>query len=166
MKDLILAGEKLKGVFRGTAKYNEGWAGSEYTERECTYYHYSGMGLIQEGESKHFFSFSTERRESFYDKQQNYTLEESLINFGQRDFKFLRYYETAKNKGVILERYPLLVDFALSRMLAKVKESEEDIPHIVPEEFNLEDLIELGFCYQSNGQMNLLFDEVINGIKT
>ena len=161
--ELILQGERLRGFFRGVAKYWEGWAGSEYSERRCDYYKYHGTGVIHEGVEKRFFDFETESRESRYDRSENYTFEEALINFGQRDFAFKRYYELSKNKGVIPERYPLLVDLALSGMLEQIKQSDEEIPNVKLVEFRLEDLIEMGLCYQADGQMSLLFEEVRTG---
>ncbi|MEK6845579.1 MAG: hypothetical protein AABY26_02375 [Nanoarchaeota archaeon] len=154
--EIKLKGETLEGTFRGRLMSKKGWAGSEYTERECTYCWYEGCGIIRKEDNQYFFSFRTPSRESGY--EENLTLENSLslIHFGGRYiFNEGSNYLDRIRKRVIPERHPQLIDFALSDFLSQVKTSKEDIPLVIPKALKLDDLIERGLCYEDNGQVRM-----------
>lgn len=153
--EVKLKGETMEGIFRGRMMQREGWAGSEYTERECTYYWYEGCGLIKELDEQYFFSFRTPSRESEYNPANNLSLEECLVYLGGRvEYNDGGYRERFK-KRVILEKYAQLVDLVLRDSISQVLASKDDIPEVVPKELKLDDLIEKGFCYEDGGQVRM-----------
>jgi hypothetical protein len=153
-----LKGETLEGTFRGRLMSREGWAGSEYTERECTYCWYEGCGIITDNDNKYFFSFRTASREKKYHPNDDLTLDESLVYLGGRGYPYER---NCQDRGIsrtriVPDRSSQLMDYALSDFVSQVKASDEEIPEVIPKELQLDDLIEKGFCYEDCGQMRLV----------
>lgn len=156
--EVKLKGETLEGYFRGEMRFREGWAGSEYTERECTYYWYEGCGIIQKEDKQYFFGFRTLSKENTHcNPKDNLTLEESLVYLGGRDWPYEGNYRERFRKRIIPEKYLQLIDLVLSEFIAQVLACKDELPEVCSKALKLDDLIEKGLCYEDNGQVRIAF---------
>ncbi len=153
--EVKLKGETVEGTFKGEMRSREGWAGSEYTERECRYYWYEGCGIIRQEDNQYFFGFRTATKENNYNPDNNLTLEESLVYLGGRNFPYEGNYRERFRKRVIPKRYPQLIDLVLSDFIAQVLASKDELPEVGSKALKLDDLIEKGLCYEDSGQVRL-----------
>ena len=150
---LTIEGERFIGSFRASRRTGEFWEGSEYTECKYEGYWYDGAGFIEDkhrGE-KHFFALHTPHFRQ-YVSEDNYTLEESIVNYNQSG----PFYWDPKPQ-LIGGAYRKIVDISLGEIVSQVRQSEEGIPVVEPKRLEFEYLVKMGYCADRNGQLNFQF---------
>ena len=151
-RDLTIEGERYISRFKAERRTKEFWGGSEYTEHTYDGYWYQGPGIIEDKKTgeKYFFELNTNHfRER--SSQNNYSLEESIVNYNQKGSFFAGDFKPELVDGA----YAKIVDMALGQLVSRIKESKEDIPTVAPVKLKLVDLVELGLCIEENGLMHL-----------
>ncbi len=156
-----LSGEKYFGTFRAR-RYK---ANFDRSNRHCqihtTEYWYEGTGAIigsELGAAK--FVLETEKIDLRYDPnvmQQGSELERSIVRVYDLD-GILGHDGLNVIDGINILK---VNDLVLGQILAKIDDSKDALPIIIPPRLSLGDLVSRGYCSLSNGdgQLRLKFDE-------
>ncbi len=111
-------------------------------------YCYAGTGIIEDTKTgeKYFFEICTDiYRTAGYNKR---TMQDCVVNYGQKR----RYNQT---KVVGESGYRKIVDLSLEKLIAKVREQNEDIPTIGTVLLDTDELIQKGLLVGADGQILL-----------
>jgi hypothetical protein len=154
MNEIVIKGKRYKAVFNANFKSEHAikGGGDHYSsDIEYVAYWYFGAGIIRnlQTRKKTFVMLQTSRNEMQSKPEENYTLEESVVLFGQKD-----YYRTFKPKAVE-SRYSEIVDLSLQELILQAESSKEKIPTVTPKNLDFEMLVKKGLCYDKDGQISL-----------
>jgi len=149
--NLIIEGNRYKGIFNAKKETSEFWGGQSYTSYKYDASWYEGTGIIKDKKTgkKYTFALNTPRFEQV--KKGDFTFEESVINYGQK---------SSDPKSIVVPgKYKNIIDIGLERIISKIKDSKKEIPSITPEKLKAEELVERGLCFDELGQRHLAFKE-------
>lgn len=161
---VTLEGEKYMGAFRASARNQEYWTGSEYTEAKHEGYYYEGSGIIEDKKTgeQYFFAFDTPIFEKPSRSENYLTLEKAIVNFNQ-EHSYIRNGDKLIDEyypKLIEKYYPRIIDLSLGNILLKIKNSKENIPFVETKYLSSEMLVEKGYCVGEKGKMHLVFEDL------
>lgn len=143
----IIEGERYVGKFavkrRGDIVF-----GGAYSTYDVGGYYYEGPGIIEDKKTDEICFFFL-RTNTVMRRGPEYALEDSIVDFGQKD---------RKPAPVLVEGlYSRIIDLSLAGVIAQVQGSEEEIPTVETKRLNFDDLVANGFFVRDDGQMYLPF---------
>lgn len=147
---LSVGGIKYFGIFN-TKKIKMEWSErGDYEDYGRRGYFFSGAGLIidKSTEEKHFFRLET----GCVEDNIGSTLLDLVVDYGQKKHLYLGVF---RPRLVNNDAHDKVVDLSLEKMISLVKKSEEAVPTVRPESLDVDTLVEMGLCYDRDGQLHI-----------